>query len=144
MKSPLFIPLLALTLACGFGAPGSLAVAQTVKRTEVIEIARSYAEHRWQATAANVFHGLDASKIAVETPDGAKGGDGGLWIPGQENTGMPEGGHVILFAEWTDATKTRARFFESNPYSKVIASEYDIADLTADGFQPLRYRRIQD
>lgn len=232
MKLTFSTRLLALAVACGLGVSISSGQAPTVKRSEALEIARSYAEHRWQATAANVRHGFDSSKVDVETPDvGPNGGGSGLWAPGQENTGMPykwggfdtlasfekgvkagkaagdlyssekrrlggkavsgdavgidcsgfvsrcwklrekygtstlpsicttlrspaellagdimntEGGHVILFAEWIDEAKSRARFFEANPYSKVIASEYVIAELITDGYQPLRYRHIQD
>jgi hypothetical protein len=54
------------------------------------------------------------------------------------------GGHVILFAKWLDDAKTRALFYEAQPYSKVMANEYAIAELTAEGFRPLRYRQIRD
>ncbi len=55
-----------------------------------------------------------------------------------------EGGHVILFAKWLDDEKTSAQFYESSPYSKVIASTYTMAQLKSEGFRPLRYKLIQD
>lgn len=54
------------------------------------------------------------------------------------------GGHVILFARWLDEEKTRALFYEASPYSKVISGTYDIAALILSGFQPMRYKLIQD
>jgi len=54
------------------------------------------------------------------------------------------GGHVILFAKWLGEEKTRALFYEAEPFSKVIASEKSIADLQASGFRPMRYRQIRD
>lgn len=53
-------------------------------------------------------------------------------------------GHVLLFVRWLDAEKTRARFYESAPFSKTRASENTVADLLASGYQPLRYRSIKD
>ncbi|CAN5730078.1 hypothetical protein BH20VER1_BH20VER1_16530 [soil metagenome] len=54
------------------------------------------------------------------------------------------GGHVLLFARWTDAAKTKALFYEAAPWSKVRAKEYTIADLQSSGFAPLRFRDIRD
>jgi hypothetical protein len=54
------------------------------------------------------------------------------------------GGHVILFAKWLDGTKTKAQFYESSPYCKVISSSYDVTGLAPMGFQPLRYKQIRD
>lgn len=54
------------------------------------------------------------------------------------------GGHVILFVRWLDSGKKRALFYEAAPFSKTRAVEHDIADLTAGGFIPLRYRGIRD
>lgn len=53
-------------------------------------------------------------------------------------------GHVLLFAEWTDDAKTRALFYEAEPFSKVIASEQDIAEMVRAGYKPLRYRQIRE
>ncbi len=52
--------------------------------------------------------------------------------------------HVILFAEWRDKARTTAFFYEAAPFSKVVAREYQIADLKSAGFKPLRYRRIRE
>jgi hypothetical protein len=52
------------------------------------------------------------------------------------------GGHVLLFVKWLDAEKTRALFYESAPFSKTLASERDVNEMVADGFQPMRYRHI--
>lgn len=53
-------------------------------------------------------------------------------------------GHVLLFAKWIDDAKTRALFYEAEPFSKVIASEQDIADMVRAGYKPLRYRKIRE
>ncbi len=52
-------------------------------------------------------------------------------------------GHVVLFVKWLDAEKKRAQFYEAAPFSKTLASERDIAEMTAAGYQPLRYRRMR-
>ncbi|HMH04224.1 MAG TPA: hypothetical protein VK556_08500, partial [Candidatus Udaeobacter sp.] len=52
-------------------------------------------------------------------------------------------GHVVLFVKWLDAEKKRAQFYEAAPFSKTLASERDISEMTAAGYQPLRYRRIR-
>jgi hypothetical protein len=54
------------------------------------------------------------------------------------------GGHVLLFARWLDDDKKRALFYEADPFSKVVASELEVASLAAAGFVPLRYREIRD
>jgi hypothetical protein len=55
-----------------------------------------------------------------------------------------EGGHVILFVKWLDGAKARALFYEAAPFSKTLGSERDIATLVADGYTPMRYRKIRD
>jgi hypothetical protein len=55
-----------------------------------------------------------------------------------------EGGHVILFVKWLDDAKNRALFYEAAPFSKTLASEREIAALVADGYAPMRYRKIRD
>ena len=45
-----------------------------------------------------------------------------------------EGGHVRLFAEWLDETKTKALFYEAEPFSKVIAQQYDVTSMLNDGY----------
>ena len=63
---------------------------EQVSREEVIAIARSYAEHHWQATAANIRHGRDGSGVAVQTPDEPAGpAHPNRWQLGQPNMGMP-------------------------------------------------------
>lgn len=54
------------------------------------------------------------------------------------------GGHVMLFARWLDEAKTRALFYEAEPFSKVIASQADIEELKAAGMRPMRYREMRD
>ncbi len=221
-------------LAFGFAAAPAATRAAPVSKGEAIEIARSFAEHRWRATASNVLHGVDSGRVDVQTPDNGKAAadaDGTRWAVDQENVGVPykwggfdtpaafdagvragrpagdlytaekrrkadaavsaravgvdcsgfisrcwklpqkygtatleticrplrstaellpgdimnaAGGHVILFAKWIGEDKTRALFYEANPYSKVRASEYDVVALAADGFQPLRYRQMRE
>jgi hypothetical protein len=53
-------------------------------------------------------------------------------------------GHVLLFVRWLDEGNKRALFYEAAPFSKSRATERDVAELTAAGFVPLRYRRIKD
>jgi hypothetical protein len=55
-----------------------------------------------------------------------------------------EGGHVVLFHRWLDDVKDRAEFYEAEPYSKVLASERSVKEMFADGYKPLRYRKIKD
>lgn len=54
------------------------------------------------------------------------------------------GGHVLLFVKWLNPEQTRALFYEAAPFSKTRASEHEVADLTASGYQPLRYRGMKD
>ena len=53
-------------------------------------------------------------------------------------------GHVLLFVKWVDAEKKRAVFYEAAPFSKTLASERDVNEMIADGYQPLRYRHIRN
>jgi hypothetical protein len=53
-------------------------------------------------------------------------------------------GHVLLFVRWLDAEKKRAVFYEAAPFSKTLASERDVNEMTAAGYQPLRYRHIRN
>ena len=55
-----------------------------------------------------------------------------------------QGGHVILFAKWLDDAKTSAVFYESSPFCKVMSNTYSVATLLERGYQPLRYKLIQD
>jgi hypothetical protein len=52
------------------------------------------------------------------------------------------GGHVVLFVKWLDGEKKRALFYEAAPFSKTLASERDVSEMTATGFVPLSYKRI--
>jgi hypothetical protein len=53
-------------------------------------------------------------------------------------------GHVLLFAKWLDEEKRRAVFYEAAPFSKTLASEHDVGEMTVAGYQPLRYRHIRN
>jgi hypothetical protein len=55
-----------------------------------------------------------------------------------------ESGHVLLFVRWLDAEKKGALFYEAAPFSKTRASERDVNQMTAAGYQPLRYRHIRN
>lgn len=55
-----------------------------------------------------------------------------------------QNGHVLLFVRWLDGEKKRAVFYEAAPFSKTLASERDIAEMTAAGYAPLRYRQIRN
>lgn len=52
-------------------------------------------------------------------------------------------GHVVLFVKWADPEKKRAIFYEAAPFSKTLVSERDVSEMTAIGYQPLRYRHIK-
>jgi cell wall-associated NlpC family hydrolase len=54
------------------------------------------------------------------------------------------GAHVLLFAKWLDPEKTHALFYEASPFSKTVASEADVNQMTNVGFKRLRYRHIRD
>ncbi len=51
-------------------------------------------------------------------------------------------GHVLLFVKWVDDSHTRALFYEASPFSKTLASERDVTEMS--GYQPLRYRGIAE
>ena len=53
-------------------------------------------------------------------------------------------GHVLLFVRWLDGEKRRALFYEAAPFCKTRATERVIAELTASGYVPLRYRKIRE
>jgi len=83
---------LALTRRSGVpvGSLISSSKSEAVSRDEVIAIARSYAEHRWQATASNIRHGPDSHGIDIQTPDAPAGDTApGKWHATTTNTGMP-------------------------------------------------------
>jgi hypothetical protein len=64
------------------------AVAKPPTRTEVVEIAASFANHRWLPSKANVLHARDAAGIQVHTPDRSTGNPE-LWQPGKPSVGVP-------------------------------------------------------
>lgn len=65
--------------------------AQSITRAEALQIAESFIEFRWQASAKNVKHGRDSAGVDVQTPD-RDGGQCNLanqcWVPDAENTGV--------------------------------------------------------
>jgi hypothetical protein len=208
--------------------------AQTLTRTEALQVAENYLHHQWQSSERNLRHGPDSRGVQVNTPDrpGGHGSpDEACWEVGATNSGVAykwggfdtpesfdkgvragkaagdvytldkrrfgggavsgdavgidcsgfvsrcwklphkydtstlaevcqklrspeqlqpadimntEGGHVILFVKWLDATKSRALFYEAAPFSKTLSSERDISTLVAAGYTPMRYRKIRD
>lgn len=81
--------LILLLAACAL--PLGHAWAGDLTRAEVIAIARSYAEYRWDGTEKNVRHGPDPAGVAVSTPSApdAASAQPGYWLVDQTNTGMP-------------------------------------------------------
>ena len=163
--------LLLATLACSFLCALADAGAEPLTRAAALRIAEAYCNYTWQATAKNVLQGRDIDGVEVHTPNNAATPDTNtppdpnLWNIGATNPGMPykwggfdsletfeagikkgkaAGDHVIMFARWLDDEKSRAQFYESSPFTKVIASTYDISDLTLRGFLPFRYKSIRD
>jgi hypothetical protein len=67
---------------------GATAHAEPTTRQQALEIAASFAEHRWQPTQKNVLHGPDRDGIAVRTPDRTTG-NADLWQAGEPSTGVP-------------------------------------------------------
>lgn len=61
----------------------------TVTREQVMEMAEAYAQHRWRATQANIFHGFDPEGVRVDTPDARWWGPGGWYADGRINVGLP-------------------------------------------------------
>jgi len=53
-------------------------------------------------------------------------------------------GHVLMFVKWINDDKKRALFYEAAPSSKTRAYEYDVVEMVAMGFTPMRYRNIHD
>ena len=77
--------LAALLWIAVFACPPGLKAGVT--RAEAVAIARSFAEHSWQAAARHVRHGPDGKGVDVQTPDGPT--TDGLWTPDSANTGVP-------------------------------------------------------
>jgi hypothetical protein len=92
-----------------------------------------FINHCWKLTARYSTYSLPSicqklSPAALEPAD----------IMNQPN------GHVLLFVKWLDPEKKRALFYEAAPFSKTLASERDVSEMTAAGYQPLRYRHIRN
>ncbi|WP_166647021.1 hypothetical protein [Prosthecobacter fusiformis] len=77
-----------LLTACGSNPLEHSPPRETIRRSEVIQRAEVYAQHRWRPTSANVRHGRDAQAIQVDTPDVGYA-KCGWWRPGRWNQGMP-------------------------------------------------------
>jgi hypothetical protein len=89
MQTLSFLPVL---IGLSLLAPTPYAAGQAPTRSEVLAIAQSFAEFRWNATEANVRKGNDRAGIAVHTPtrrDGDAEGDPDHWVAGAENIGVP-------------------------------------------------------
>jgi len=52
-------------------------------------------------------------------------------------------GHVVLFERWLDAERTRMRVYEAG-HLAVVASEYSVQALKKAGFEPLRYKPLDE
>ena len=76
--------------AVGLGCVQST-LAQSITRAEVLKIAESYVEHRWESSPRNLLHGKDRDGIEVHTPD-RDGGRGSplpdCWRVNAENIGI--------------------------------------------------------
>ena len=88
----------------------------------------------WQLAKKQSTHSLASMCRKLPSADELRAGD-------IMNTA---GGHVILFARWLDDTRSRALFYEAEPFSKVRSSERVIAELVAAGYQPLRHPQMRD
>jgi len=63
-----------------------------VTRAEAMKMAERYLRHVWKPTEHNIFHGLDAEGVQVDTPDaGFKPAHTrhGWWVVGRKNVGLP-------------------------------------------------------
>jgi len=89
--------------------------------------------HCWKLTARYSTYSLPSICEKLSSPAKLEPAD----IMNQPN------GHVVLFVRWLDTEKKRAQFYEAAPFSKTLASERDISEMTTAGYQPLRYRRIR-
>jgi len=90
--------------------------------------------HCWKLTTRHSTNSLASVCQKLPSPAALEPAD----IMNQSN------GHVLLFVKWVDAEKKRAVFYEAAPFSKTLASERDVNEMTADGYQPLRYRHIRN
>jgi hypothetical protein len=92
-----------------------------------------FINHCWKLTARYSTYSLSSICQKLSSPAALEPAD----IMNQPN------GHVLLFVKWLDAEKKRAVFYEAAPFSKTLASERDVNEMTAAGYQPLRYRHIR-
>jgi hypothetical protein len=93
-----------------------------------------FINHCWKLTARYSTNSLASICQKLSSPAALEPAD----IMNQSN------GHVLLFVKWLDPEKKRAVFYEAAPFSKTLASERDVNEMTAAGYQPLRYRHIRN
>lgn len=96
MRLPYLILILAYATGCAHvptvKAPAGTDSARDGKlltRAEVLQIAQAYAQHQWHGTSTNIYHGLDAKGVRVDTPDAEWWGRGGWYADGRLSTGLP-------------------------------------------------------
>ena len=92
-----------------------------------------FINHCWKLTARYSTNSLPSVCQKLSSPAALEPAD----IMNQPS------GHVLLFVKWLDPEKRRALFYEAAPFSKTLASERDVSEMTADGYTPLRYRHIR-
>lgn len=93
-----------------------------------------FINHCWKLAARHSTNSLPTVCQKLSSPAALEPAD----IMNQPN------GHVLLFVRWLDAEKKRAVFYEAAPFSKTLASERDVNEMTAAGYTPWRYRQIRN
>ena len=93
-----------------------------------------FINHCWKLTTRYSTNSLPSICQKLSSPAALEPAD----IMNQPN------GHVLLFVKWLGADKKRAVFYEAAPFSKTLASERDVDEMTAAGYRPLRYRQIRN
>lgn len=93
-----------------------------------------FINHCWKLTTRHSTNSLASICQKLPSPAALEPAD----IMNQAN------GHVLLFVKWLDPKKKRAVFYEAAPFSKTLTSERDVSEMTAAGYQPLRYRSIRN
>jgi len=93
-----------------------------------------FINHCWKLTARHSTYSLPSICQKLSSPDALEPAD----IMNQPN------GHVLLFVKWLAPEKKRAVFYEAAPFSKTLASDRDVNEMIAAGYQPLRYRQIRN
>lgn len=81
--------LLMVALASGCAHLNRVPPGPPVTREQVMQTAEAYANHPWQASAANIFHGTDTNGVHIDTPDVAWFGPDGWYADGRTNIGVP-------------------------------------------------------